>query len=222
MNRITALDVVDVRFPTSRQLDGSDAMNPEPDYSAAYVTLRVDDADRRVLVAVHDRAGHDAEVVRGLDVGDHLFSPGSEVPTAVTVASFSYWPISAVPVAVQGISAPTANVSCGQVIGSLWCRRGGGARTPAFVGKARDGATPTDPESKPVSRSKPMVRSSLCRPIDRRSSGRRLNSPRVRALGWSRAVPQAGGAGTSWRRGRRGRRRRGRSSPPRTPASGRR
>jgi len=40
---ISALDVVDVRFPTSRQLDGSDAMNPDPDYSAAYVTLRPDD-----------------------------------------------------------------------------------------------------------------------------------------------------------------------------------
>jgi L-fuconate dehydratase len=36
---ITAVEAVDVRFPTSRELDGSDAMNPEPDYSAAYVTL---------------------------------------------------------------------------------------------------------------------------------------------------------------------------------------
>jgi L-fuconate dehydratase len=43
MTRISALDVVDVRFPTSRDLDGSDAMNPEPDYSAAYVVLRTDD-----------------------------------------------------------------------------------------------------------------------------------------------------------------------------------
>ncbi len=43
MTTITALDVVDVRFPTSRTLDGSDAMNPEPDYSAAYVVLRTDD-----------------------------------------------------------------------------------------------------------------------------------------------------------------------------------
>ncbi len=40
---IVALDVVDVRFPTSRDRDGSDAMNPDPDYSAAYVTLRTDD-----------------------------------------------------------------------------------------------------------------------------------------------------------------------------------
>ncbi len=43
MTRISALDVVDVRFPTSLDLDGSDAMNPEPDYSAAYVVLRTDD-----------------------------------------------------------------------------------------------------------------------------------------------------------------------------------
>ncbi|WP_211240648.1 enolase C-terminal domain-like protein [Hamadaea tsunoensis] len=34
--------VRDVRFPTSRTLDGSDAMNPDPDYSAAYVTLVTD------------------------------------------------------------------------------------------------------------------------------------------------------------------------------------
>jgi L-fuconate dehydratase len=39
---ITALDCHDVRFPTSRLLDGSDAMNPDPDYSAAYVVLRTD------------------------------------------------------------------------------------------------------------------------------------------------------------------------------------
>ncbi len=39
---ITALDVHDVRFPTSRALDGSDAMNPDPDYSAAYVVLQTD------------------------------------------------------------------------------------------------------------------------------------------------------------------------------------
>lgn len=42
MVRITALDALDVRFPTSRDLDGSDAMNPDPDYSAAYVVLRTD------------------------------------------------------------------------------------------------------------------------------------------------------------------------------------
>ena len=42
MPKITNLVVRDIRFPTSRQLDGSDAMNPDPDYSAAYVILETD------------------------------------------------------------------------------------------------------------------------------------------------------------------------------------
>ena len=40
--RITPYSVHDIRFPTSRTLDGSDAMNLAPDYSAAYVVLHVD------------------------------------------------------------------------------------------------------------------------------------------------------------------------------------
>jgi L-fuconate dehydratase len=40
--RITALHARDIRFPTSRLLDGSDAMNPDPDYSATYVILTTD------------------------------------------------------------------------------------------------------------------------------------------------------------------------------------
>lgn len=43
--KITDLRVLDVRFPTSRSLDGSDAMNPDPDYSAAYVILSTDRGD---------------------------------------------------------------------------------------------------------------------------------------------------------------------------------
>lgn len=42
---ITRVDVRDVRFPTSRARDGSDAMNPDPDYSAAYVVLSTDRRD---------------------------------------------------------------------------------------------------------------------------------------------------------------------------------
>ena len=39
---ITHIEAHDVRFPTSRNLDGSDAMNLNPDYSAAYVILKTD------------------------------------------------------------------------------------------------------------------------------------------------------------------------------------
>ncbi len=40
--KITAARAFDIRFPTSRTLAGSDAMNPDPDYSAAYVVLETD------------------------------------------------------------------------------------------------------------------------------------------------------------------------------------
>ena len=42
MTKITNGRVLDIRFPTSTRLDGSDAMNPDPDYSAAYVILETD------------------------------------------------------------------------------------------------------------------------------------------------------------------------------------
>ena len=42
MTRITGVSSLDIRFPTSRSLDGSDAMNPDPDYSAAYAILHTD------------------------------------------------------------------------------------------------------------------------------------------------------------------------------------
>ena len=43
--RITGLETFDVRFPTSLDLDGSDAVHTDPDYSAAYVILRTDAGD---------------------------------------------------------------------------------------------------------------------------------------------------------------------------------
>ena len=43
--KIIDLITHDIRFPTSRSLDGSDAMNPDPDYSAAYVVLKTDHPD---------------------------------------------------------------------------------------------------------------------------------------------------------------------------------
>ncbi|PTA45152.1 L-fuconate dehydratase [Micromonospora sp. RP3T] len=60
--RITSLRTYDVRFPTSRELDGSDAMNPDPDYSAAYVIVRTDHADG------HEGHGFAFTIGRGNDI----------------------------------------------------------------------------------------------------------------------------------------------------------
>lgn len=44
MTTINAVDVTDLRFPTSLTLAGSDAMNPDPDYSAAYLRFGTSDS----------------------------------------------------------------------------------------------------------------------------------------------------------------------------------
>jgi L-fuconate dehydratase len=72
-NRFVELSTYDVRFPTSRQLDGSDAMNPDPDYSAAYVVLRTD--------AVDGHEGHGFAFTIGR---------GNEVQTAAILALRPY------------------------------------------------------------------------------------------------------------------------------------
>lgn len=61
MARIVGLDVLDVRFPTSRELDGSDAMNPDPDYSAAYVVLRTDEGPDGYGLAFTIGRGNDVQ-----------------------------------------------------------------------------------------------------------------------------------------------------------------
>ena len=45
VSRITELETNDIRFPTSTTLDGSDAMNRDPDYSASYLRIHTDSPD---------------------------------------------------------------------------------------------------------------------------------------------------------------------------------
>jgi L-fuconate dehydratase len=63
MTKVTGFELHDVRFPTSRSLAGSDAMNPAPDYSAAYLVIRTDASDP--ALAGH---GHAFTIGRGNEV----------------------------------------------------------------------------------------------------------------------------------------------------------
>ncbi|XP_064624356.1 mitochondrial enolase superfamily member 1-like [Lineus longissimus] len=58
--KILSLDVKDIRFPTSLQNDGSDAMHTDPDYSCAYVTLATD--------SEHSGFGHTFTIGRGTEI----------------------------------------------------------------------------------------------------------------------------------------------------------
>ncbi len=86
---IIALEVLDVRFPTSLSLDGSDAMNPDPDYSAAYVVLKTDRGDGVEGHGLTFTIGRGTEVVVaavkalrplliGMSLADFAESPGEQ------------------------------------------------------------------------------------------------------------------------------------------------
>jgi L-fuconate dehydratase len=82
----TAFEVWDVRFPTSAQLDGSDALNPDPDYSMAYVAVTTSAGERGYGFVFTIGRGTEIEVaairaverlVAGLDVEQALADMGS-------------------------------------------------------------------------------------------------------------------------------------------------
>ena len=72
MSHIVALETADIRFPTSLQLDGSDAMNPSPDYSAAYVIARTDAGDEGHAFVFTIGRGNDVQVAAIDALAGHL------------------------------------------------------------------------------------------------------------------------------------------------------
>src|SRR5690554_563663 len=86
MTKITSLSTHDLRFPTSASLDGSDAMNPDPDYSAAYVVLHTDGAHEGHGLTFTIGRGNEvvcaaiealAYRVQGLDLNEIAADPGA-------------------------------------------------------------------------------------------------------------------------------------------------
>ncbi|KAA2262389.1 fuconate dehydratase [Solihabitans fulvus] len=89
MARIIGMDVLDVRFPTSRELDGSDAMNPDPDYSAAYVVLRTDEGPDGYGLAFTIGRGNDVQAAAIHALEPHLV--GRDAPRDAAALSALYF-----------------------------------------------------------------------------------------------------------------------------------
>ncbi|GAA2672866.1 L-fuconate dehydratase [Actinosynnema pretiosum] len=116
---ITAVDVVDVRFPTSRELDGSDAMNPDPDYSAAYVVLRTDSGpDGHGLVFTIGR-GNDVQAAAIRALAPHVV--GRPVPEdAAALAALSADLVGDSQIRWLGPEKGVAHMAVGAVVNAAW------------------------------------------------------------------------------------------------------
>ena len=81
MGIITRIETTDIRFPTSRSLDGSDAMNADPDYSAAYLMVGTESSDElegHAFVFTIGR-GNDVEVAAIAALRDYLIGRNVEM-----------------------------------------------------------------------------------------------------------------------------------------------
>jgi len=117
--RITGFDVTDVRFPTSLDLAGSDAMNPDPDYSVAYVVVRTDAGREGHGFAFTIGRGTEVEVagiraveplVVGLDV-DEVFAD---------LGGFSRQLVADSPLRWLGPEKGVIHMAIGAVVNAMW------------------------------------------------------------------------------------------------------
>ncbi|MDX6201446.1 MAG: L-fuconate dehydratase, partial [Frankiales bacterium] len=117
--RITHFDVTDVRFPTSRWLAGSDAMNPDPDYSVAYLVVHTDAGQEGHGFAFTIGRGTEVEVagiraveplVVGLDVDEVLGDLGG----------FSRRLVGDSPLRWLGPEKGVIHMAIGAVVNAMW------------------------------------------------------------------------------------------------------
>jgi L-fuconate dehydratase len=119
MTRITGMEVLDVRFPTSRELDGSDAMNPDPDYSAAYVVLRTDGGPDGYGLTFTIGRGNDVQAAAILALEPHVI--GLEVPEdASALAALSSALIGDSQFRWLGPEKGVAHMAVGAVVNAAW------------------------------------------------------------------------------------------------------
>jgi L-fuconate dehydratase len=116
---ITGLDVRDIRFPTSRELDGSDAMNPLPDYSAAYLTLQTSSGHEGYSLVFTIGRGNDVQaaaikalepLVAGVPLADVLRDLGG----------FSRYLVNDSPTRWLGPEKGVAHMAVGAVVNAAW------------------------------------------------------------------------------------------------------
>ncbi|HEY9477687.1 MAG TPA: enolase C-terminal domain-like protein [Microbacteriaceae bacterium] len=119
MSRIVSAPTEDIRFPTSLELDGSDAVNVDPDYSAAYVTLRTDAGDEGHAFVFTCGRGNDivthaidayADLLIGADVEELIGDLGSASKRLIHDSQLRW----------LGPEKGVSQMACGALINALW------------------------------------------------------------------------------------------------------
>jgi L-fuconate dehydratase len=119
MAATAGIDVLDIRFPTSRELDGSDAMNPDPDHPAAYVVLRADDGPDGCGLAFTLGRGNDVQAAAIRALAPHVV--GRPVPEdAAALAALSAELVGDSQLCRLGPEKGVVHLAVGAVVNAAW------------------------------------------------------------------------------------------------------
>ena len=119
MSFITSVASEDIRFPTSLALDGSDAVNLDPDYSTAYVVVRTDSGEEGHSFVFTAGRGNDivtyaidayAQLLIGRDVDDLIYDLGSASKRLVHDSQMRW----------LGPEKGVTHMACGALVNALW------------------------------------------------------------------------------------------------------
>lgn len=133
MPTVGQYDTYDIRFPTSRTLDGSDAMNPDPDYSAAYLSIGSSELNLTGHASVFTIGrGNDVQVaalnaLRGFIVGrdvDELLTDMGGIYRDLTGDSQLRW---------LGPEKGVMHMAIGAVVNALWDMKARRANKPLWL-----------------------------------------------------------------------------------------
>jgi L-fuconate dehydratase len=132
------LDVYDVRFPTSDNLDGSDAMNANPDYSAAYAVLRTDATDglEGHALAFTTGPGNDLQISAIKGLADWVVGRRAE-DVLGDLGAFSHELIHEPHLRWLGPEKGVVQMAAGAVINAAWDLRAKRAGQPLWQHLAR-------------------------------------------------------------------------------------
>jgi L-fuconate dehydratase len=115
---ITGLRTTDVRFPTSAEFAGSDAMNPDPDYSAAYVVVDCDDGSAGHGFAFTIGRGNDVQLAAIDALGPLLV--GRSVSSVAELAEVSRALVHDSQLRWLGPEKGVMHMAIGAVVNALW------------------------------------------------------------------------------------------------------
>jgi L-fuconate dehydratase len=132
LSPITSIQTYDVRFPTSRTLDGSDAVNVDPDYSAAYVAISTSTGETGHSLVFTCGRGNElvvramqsySELLRGRDVDELLSDIGAASHLLVHDSQLRW----------LGPEKGVAHMACGGLVNALWDLRARRAGKPLWL-----------------------------------------------------------------------------------------